>query len=83
MHELDIIRWALDLKDHPSKAVSMGGAYVHEDDQPSPQVQAMMFEWPGRDVLVTFETRGGWTNTEAGMAMSRISSSSIIRMWWA
>ena len=45
----------------------MGGAWVHNDDQPSPQVQAMMFEWPGKSVLVTFETRGGWTNTEAGM----------------
>ncbi len=67
VHELDIIRWALDLKEHPSKAVSMGGAYVHNDDQPSPQVQAMMYEWTGRNVLVTFETRGGWTNTEAGM----------------
>jgi predicted dehydrogenase len=67
VHELDIIRWALDLKDYPSKAVSMGGPYVYNDDQPSPQVQAMMFEWPGRNVLVTFETRGGWTNTEAGM----------------
>jgi predicted dehydrogenase len=67
VHELDIIRWALDLKDYPAKAISMGGPYVHMDDQPSPQVQAMMFEWPGRNVLVTFETRGGWTNTEAGM----------------
>jgi hypothetical protein len=26
-----------------------------------------MWEWPGRDVLVTFETRSGVTNTEAGM----------------
>jgi hypothetical protein len=25
VHELDIIRWALDLKDHPSQAVSQGG----------------------------------------------------------
>jgi hypothetical protein len=29
----------------------------------------MMFTWPGRHVLVTFETRGGWTNTEAGMGV--------------
>jgi hypothetical protein len=27
----------------------------------------MLFEWPGRDVMVSFETRGGFTNTEAGM----------------
>ena len=67
VHELDIIRWALDLKDHPSKVVSMGGAYVHQDGQPTPQVQSMLFEWAGRDVMVSFETRGGFTNTEAGM----------------
>lgn len=67
VHELDIIRWGLGLKDHPSKVVSMGGAYVHQDGQQTPQVQSMMFEWAGRDVMVSFETRGGLTNTEAGM----------------
>jgi predicted dehydrogenase len=67
VHELDIIRWALDLKEHPAKVVSMGGAYVHQDGQPTPQVQSMLFEWAGRDVMVSFETRGGLTNTEAGM----------------
>ncbi len=67
VHELDIIRWALDLNDHPSKVVAMGGTYIHKDAQQYPQVHAAMFEYAGRDVLVTFETRAGWTNTEAGM----------------
>lgn len=67
VHELDIIRWALDLDAHPNKIVSMGGAYVHRDHQQAPQVQSIMFEWQNRDVLVSFETRGGYTNTEAGM----------------
>lgn len=67
VHELDIMRWALDLQDHPTKVSSFGGAYVHRDGQECPQVQSTMFEWAGRDVLVSFETRGGYTNTEAGM----------------
>lgn len=67
VHELDIIRWGLDLKDHPKRVVSFGGPYVHQDGQAAPQVQSTMFEFEGRDVLVSFETRGGYTNTEAGM----------------
>lgn len=67
VHELDIMRWALDLNEHPTKVASFGGAYVHRDGQECPQVQSTMFEWAGRDLLATFETRGGYTNTEAGM----------------
>jgi predicted dehydrogenase len=68
VHELDIMRWGLGLDTHPSKVVSMGGMYVHPDDaQEAPQVQSVNYEYAGRDVLMTFETRGGYTNTEAGM----------------
>jgi len=69
VHELDIIRWALDLDSHPTKVASMGGTYVHKDDQQYPQVHTVMYEWAGRDVLVTFETRSGWTNAEAGLGV--------------
>lgn len=67
VHELDIIRWGLKLDEHPSKVASFGGAFVHADAQPTPQVQSMNYEYAGRDLLVSFETRGGYTNTEAGM----------------
>ncbi len=67
VHELDMIRWALDLDTHPSKIMALGGCYIHKDDQQAPQVHAMMYEWPGRDVMVQFETRSGLTNTEASM----------------
>jgi len=65
--ELDIMRWALGLDTHPTKIASMGGTYIHKDDQEAPQVHAVMYEYAGRDVLLTFETRSGLTNTEAGM----------------
>jgi predicted dehydrogenase len=68
VHELDIIRWACGLDRHPDRTVSMGGKYVHPDDAyEAPQVQTVMYQWAGRDLAVTFETRGGFTNTEAGM----------------
>jgi predicted dehydrogenase len=67
VHECDIIRWALDLNTHPTKVAAMGGQYIHKDAEQAPQVHAVMYEWAGRDVLVTFETRSGLTNTEAGM----------------
>lgn len=69
VHELDIIRWALDLDVHPTKIASMGGTFIQRDDQQYPQVQAAMYEWASRDVLVTFETRSGYTNAEAGMGV--------------
>jgi predicted dehydrogenase len=67
VHELDIMRWALDLKTHPTKVASMGGAFIRKDSEQAPQVQTVMYEWAGRDVSFTFETRSGVTNTEAGM----------------
>ena len=67
VHELDIIRWGLDLDTHPDKVASMGGTYVDLGAQEYPQVHSAMFEWKNRNVLVTFETRSGYTNAEAGM----------------
>ena len=61
------MRWALGLDTHPTKIASMGGTYIHKDDREAPQVHAVMCKYAGRDVLMTFETRSGLTNTEAGM----------------
>ena len=69
VHELDIIRWALDLKAHPTRVSSMGGTYIYDDDQQYPQIHSTMYEWKDRKVMVSFETRSGWTNAEAGMGV--------------
>ncbi len=69
IHELDIMRWALGIDTHPTKIASMGGTYIHKDDQEAPQVHAVMYEYAGRDVLMAFETRSGVTNGEAGMGI--------------
>ncbi len=68
VHELDIMRWGLGLDTHPTKVASMGGKLVYPgDERQCTQVQSVMYEYAGRDVLMTFETRSGLTNTEAGM----------------
>ncbi len=67
VHELDIIRWGLGLNEHPTKVASMGGVYVDRGAQDYPQIHSAMFEWKDKDILVTFETRSGYTNPEAGM----------------
>jgi len=67
VHEIDIMRWALDLNTHPTKVAAMGGQYIQKDAEEAPQVHSVMYEWAGRNVLVSFETRSGLTNTEAGM----------------
>ena len=46
----------------------MGGKLVYPgDERQCPQVHSVMYEYAGRDALMTFETRSGLTNTEAGM----------------
>jgi predicted dehydrogenase len=67
VHELDIIRWGLDLNRHPNKIASIGGVYVDRGEQEYPQVHSTMYQWEGRDVMVSFETRSGFTNAEGGM----------------
>ncbi len=67
VHELDMIRWGLGLDSHPTRIASMGGKFVHPDDAyDAPQMQTVMYEYAGRDLMFTFETRSGHSNTEAG-----------------
>lgn len=67
VHQMDLIRWGLDLDTHPARIQSMGGRYTHDDDQQTPDTQTCAYEFPGRDLLVEVEVRNWYTNTEAGM----------------
>jgi predicted dehydrogenase len=67
IHQLDIIRWGLGLNTHPTSVQSMGGHYVHDDDQQTPNTQIASFQYPGRNLLVQFEVRHWMTNHEAGI----------------
>ena len=69
VHQLDIIRWALDLDTHPNKVQSMGGNFVHKDDEDTPSNLVFACQYESRNLLVQCETREGYTNSEAGMGI--------------
>ena len=66
VHQLDIIRWGLGLDTHPTKVQSMGGNLVHKDDEDTPSNQIFACQYDNRNLLVQFETRQWYTNSEAG-----------------
>jgi predicted dehydrogenase len=70
VHQLDIIRWGLGLKTHPTKVQSLGGRLAHpDDDQDTPGNQVFAAQYADKNLLVTFETRDWYTNSEAGMGI--------------
>ncbi len=70
VHQLDIIRWGLGLETHPTKVQSMGGRFAHpDDDEDTPGNQVFACEYQGKELMVTFETRDWYTNSEAGMGI--------------
>ena len=66
VHQLDIIRWGMDIDDHPTKVQSMGGKYTHQDDVQTAMIQNCCFQWEKRNILVEFAVRNWYTNAEAG-----------------
>ncbi len=69
VHDIDKIRWGLGLDAHPITVMSLGDRFVpgHDDDADTPNTQAFLCQWQDRKVLVTFEIRHWYTNSEAGM----------------
>jgi predicted dehydrogenase len=69
VHDIDKIRWGLGLDTHPITVMSMGERFApgEDDDADTPNTQAFLCKWAGHKVLVTFEVRHWYTNSEAGM----------------
>jgi len=67
VHQLDIMRWGLGLDTHPTMIQSMGGHFVHRDDQETPNTQIASYQYEGRNLLLQFEVRHWITNREAGI----------------
>ena len=68
VHQLDMIRWALNLGKHPTMIQAMGGHFSRpttEESHPTELHVSYKFEKP--KLMVTFETRTGYANPEAGM----------------
>jgi predicted dehydrogenase len=67
-HQLHSARLALGVK-YPTQISSMGGHYVFDDDQETPNTQVATFEFQegGKKKLLVFEVRHWITNSEAGI----------------
>ena len=68
IHEMDICRWGLNLK-HPSKISAIGGHFMFDDDQNTPNTLVATFEFTegGKNKILVFETRHWISNHEAGI----------------
>jgi predicted dehydrogenase len=68
IHQVDVARWALDVK-YPTKISAMGGHYMFDDDQETPNTLTATFEFndAGRKKLMVFEVRHWYSNHEAGL----------------
>lgn len=72
IHEVDICRWMLDVK-LPTKVSAMGGHFMFDDDQETPNVLTASYEFneAGKKKFMTFEVRHWMTNHEAGIGESK------------
>jgi predicted dehydrogenase len=72
IHEVDIARWGMGVT-HPTKITAMGGKYMFDDDQETPNTITGMLEFDvnGKKKLMTFDTRHWYNNHEAGIGGER------------
>ena len=68
VHQIDAARWLLGVK-YPSKISAMGGHFMFDDDQETPNTITASFEFNegGKKRLLVFEVRHWITNGEAGV----------------
>jgi predicted dehydrogenase len=72
IHEVDIARWGLGVT-HPTKVTAIGGKFMFDDDQETPNTMTASYEFNvgGRSKMMTFEVRHWYSNHEAGIGGER------------
>jgi predicted dehydrogenase len=71
VHEVDLARWGLGVK-LPNKVSALGGHFMFDDDQETPNTLNCAFEFrlpDGKKRLLEFEVRHWISNTEAEIGM--------------
>jgi len=63
VHEMDLARWGLGVG-LPRRVDSMGGHYMFDDDQETPNTIVCTFRYPDEKKMLVFETRHWITNHE-------------------
>jgi predicted dehydrogenase len=70
VHQLDMLRWGMKLDAHPGRIQAMGGNLLRDtSDENTGGEMAAAFMFEDRNIMVTFETRTGCTNSEEGMGV--------------
>jgi predicted dehydrogenase len=64
VHQMDLARWGLGVR-LPKLVSSMGGHFMFDDDQETPNVQIATFQYPEERKLLVFEVRHWHTNDES------------------
>ncbi len=76
VHQLDMARWALRAG-FPNKVSAIGGHFLFDDDQETPNTLTCAFEFngpAGKHRMINFEVRPWMTNHEAGIGTPELSS---------
>ncbi len=79
VHEVDIARWGLGVK-WPKRISSVGGHFMFDDDQQTPNTLNSAFEYElpnGKRALLEFEVRHWITNHEAEIGTPTFGASGI------
>src|SRR4051794_9348514 len=78
IHEVDIARWGLGVK-FPTKASAVGGKFMFDDDQETPNTLNCAFEFNenNKKQMLEFEVRHWMSNHEAGIAEGGKDSNTI------
>ncbi len=71
IHEIDISRWGLEVT-LPTKVSAIGGHFMFDDDQTTPNTMVATYEFDkgGKKVIMVTEVRHWITNNEAGISDS-------------
>jgi predicted dehydrogenase len=83
IHQMDICRWLLDVT-YPTKVSSMGGHFMFDDDQQTPNTQVATFEFDGmgKKKFLVFEVRHWMSNHEAGLGEGKKDPNTIGNMFY-
>ena len=78
VHQIDIARWGLGVK-FPNRVSAIGGHFMFDDDQQTPNTLTCAFEFDlpdGKPKVLEFEVRHWITNNEAGIGRGNLTSGS-------
>jgi predicted dehydrogenase len=83
IHQMDVARWGLGVK-YPVRVSAMGGHYMFDDDQETPNTLVATFEFngQGKRKLLVFEVRHWITNSEAGIGGRRAGPNVIGNLFY-